>query len=220
MKKKNNSQPQPPRCDQTTPALLSRCLSTQTFLHAYHFSHENLCMEDEPKDTYRFNSCHFDHIGCQEAWFTESEFLDCVFTACDFSGIDLSRSRFFRCRFEGCRFVGTTFYECMWKDVCCSNCSLNYANFGGSHFERCQFLECSIKDGGFIHCQQKHLSFSSCDLQACAFTNTALADIHLESDRIDGITVSEESLRGVYVSPTQAIALIALLGIHVVEETW
>ena len=75
-----------------------------------------------------------------------------------------------------------------------------------------------IKDGGFNLCHQKHLVFRSCDLQACSFANTSLTGIHLESDRIDGITVSEESLRGVFLSPSQAIALIALLGIHVVEE--
>ncbi len=185
--------PHPPRCGTVTaPALLSQQLAQQSVHHDLLFRQEALAMEDSVRgDEYRFDSCRFDHIECPNAQFTGCEFLDCIFTACDLSGADLSSSRFFRCRFEGCRFIGAAFYESTWKDVVCDGCNFSYANFGSAHFERCAFTECLIKDGGFNLCHQKHLVFRSCDLQACSFANTSLADIHLESDRIDGITVSK-----------------------------
>lgn len=195
---------------------LQEALESDRYLYDAFYKKEELsvtCFED-----YHFNGCCFQDIRCTLAQFTGNEFLDCMFIHCDFSTVDLSHSHFYRCRFESCRFSGTAFYDCLWKDVAWDGCMMQYANFGGSSFERCQFQSCSLKEGGFIQCQQKKLTFEHCDLQYCSFANCSLSDIHLESNEIEGIIVNEDSLRGVYVSPQQAVILASLLGIHVQEE--
>ncbi len=44
---------------------------------------------------------------------------------------------------------------------------------------------------------QKSLAFQQCDLQSCSFVNTSLKEVHLENNKIDGLLVNEDSLKGV-----------------------
>ena len=205
-----------PRCTSNEEKSLISAMQEDIYQYDAYFQNEEIIAPTY--DHYHFNGCRFQDITCSIDDFFENEYLDCIFTHCDLSAADLQRSHFYRCHFENCRLTGTRFYDCVWKDVTWNNCMCQYANFGGSHFERCAFTRCTIKEGGFIQCQQKSLAFQQCDLQSCSFVNTSLKEVHLENNKIDGLLVNEDSLKGVYVSPQQAILLASLLGIHIVEE--
>lgn len=216
-KKKYQHKPKAPQfTKKEEPDQLQTALESDIYHYDAFYKKEELsvsCFEE-----YHFNGCRFQDLFCSLKDFTSNEFLDCLFIHCDFSAVDLSKSHFYRCRFENCRFSGTTFYDCIWKDVTWEDCMMPYTNFGGSSFERCLFHHCSLKEGGFIQCRQKSLGFEQCDLRSCAFANSSLADVHLETNQIEGIIINEESLRNVYVSPEQVLLLADLLGIHIVEE--
>ena len=63
----------------------------------------------------------------------------------------------------------------------------------------------------------KNINFKEADLRGTQFFKTSLSGIDLSNSNIDQIAVSLEDIKGAKINQMQAIDLIYLLGVKVVE---
>ena len=162
-----------------------------------------------------FNSCIFEKVDFSQVKVEKIDFIDCLFNKCDLSNIDLSEKLILRCEFNDCKLIGSKFVETSLQNVLFNNCNMNYCNFNNSRIKELKFNYTKLKDSSFIEINHNKLEFNECDLENSEFYNTKLKDIDLSTSTIEGILVTPNDLKGVYINNYQATLLIRGFGINI-----
>lgn len=76
---------------------------------------------------------------------------------------------------------------------------------------------CESRNGSLQENKVKNINFKEADLRGTQFFKTSLSGIDLSNSNVDQIAVSLEDIKGAKINQMQAIDLIYLLGVKVVE---
>lgn len=147
----------------------------------------------------------------------KSSFVDVVFKNCDFSNSILSGCYLNRCELISCKWMGADLYESSLQQVYATGCNLGYTNLDNGVLTGVVLEGCDLDGASISICKLKSFEARDCRLRGVNFFKTPLEGIDLSSDNIEGIVTSDShfELRGMVVSPLQAVELVALLGIKV-----
>jgi uncharacterized protein YjbI with pentapeptide repeats len=143
------------------------------------------------------------------------EFADVIFDHCDLSNLSFSGTAFRRVEFRHCRMTGTDLSRCSMTDTLIEGCRCDYVSFSGSKIRRSSFNSSDFSEGAFSDVKLSDLVLDQDRFLNCEFLHTSLQGVDFSECEIGGLLVNPESLRGVIVSPAQAVDLAALLGIVV-----
>ena len=94
---------------------------------------------------------------------------------------------------------------------------MGYANISMSNLRGIFFNNTSIRSGSLQENKVKNINFKEADLTGTQFFKTSLNGIDLSNSNIDQIAVSLEDIKGAKINQMQAIDLMYLLGVKVVE---
>ena len=149
--------------------------------------------------------------------FRGSRFTDVLFRNCDLSVADLQGASFFRVRFEECK-IG--FAETTLQHVVFGHCKGEFVNFSRSRLRSVRFAGAQLRGGFFDGCRFERVVFSQCGLVTADFSGTRLAGISFADSDIRCIRLREvvsPEMKGLRVSPEQAVGLARLLGVEIGE---
>lgn len=170
----------------------------------------------------------------------EATFDTVLFRSCQFEGVDFSGCTFRDVRFEGCRFIRCSM-ERAWLNRCdfssCSAPGLNLlsARLAGvsvvdSDFSLANLSETSVDRWRVVSSRLSEASLQSARLKRCEFVQSDLTRVDVFRTPLKGLDVSDcqfaapilssdhRELRGLVVSPAQALELAGLLGVVVADE--
>lgn len=153
-------------------------------------------------------------IGCT---LEKSSFVDVIFKNCDFSNSILIGCYLNRCELISCKWMGIDLYESSLQQLSATGCNLSYANLDHGTLTGVALEGCDLDGASLSLCKLKNFEARDCRFRGVNFFKTPLEGIDFSTDGIDGIVTSDNhfELRGMTVSPLQAVELAALLGVKV-----
>lgn len=95
-----------------------------------------------------------------------------------------------------------------------------FANFAFSRLRTVRFAGCPMHGAAFGDCRFERVEFAQCDLTQAEFFGTRLRGLSFADSDIRGIRVREIGsfeLKGLKISPLQAVELARLLGVEIEE---
>lgn len=154
-----------------------------------------------------FSGCNLEH----------SAFIDVYFADCDFSNAHLTDSYFERCRFRNCKCVGTDFSDSALKGVCSEDCAFQLARFDRTGFTAVLFRSCDWTEVSCTEASIRDFRIEKSRLIRVNFFKTPLSGVDVSDNELQGLVISDSlhELRGMTISPQQAVELIPLCGIKV-----
>ena len=164
-----------------------------------------------------FNGCLFEKVSLNQHDFDHSTLIDCVFDHCDLSNVDLSNSCLRRVEFRQCNLVGIDLSRCVMEDVLIERCNARLSNCSGSQIKNCEWKESRFDEASFNDVRFKDQKLMDCSFVCAEFLHTPLSKLDFSDSTIEGIALSGTELKGVIVSPLQAVSLARLLGIVIKE---
>lgn len=171
--------------------------------------------------THRFlQSVFFEECTFRDFRMSESHFTDVVFRNCDLSNDFLSGCNFLRVEFMGCRLIGTDFSAGRFRQVLVDNCLADYANFSEGQLRQVALKTVLCREVAFANCRLEQVQFQHCDLGRAEFYRTAMKGLDLTDSLIPGLQVTAVDsfeLRGLRVTPHQALDLVRMLGVEIEE---
>ena len=99
-------------------------------------------------------------------------------------------------------------------------CKGEFANFAFSRLRTVRFAGCPMHGAAFGDCRFERVEFAQCDLTQAEFFGTRLRGLSFADSDIRGIRVREIGsfeLKGLKISPLQAVELARLLGVEIEE---
>ena len=158
-----------------------------------------------------FYKCRF--IGCD---FSGSYFYDTQFNNCDLSNCRFQSCYFKNTQFSGCKGEGTDFSQSTFRYSGIEEGSCHYANFSETLWDRCTIQNCDLSEAYLAEVKFKKMKFAQVDFTKVDFFKTSLDGMDLSDCSIQGIMVSDSlrELRGLKISPLQAMDLVRFLGVE------
>lgn len=164
-----------------------------------------------------FNGCNFYKIDFTKIELKNVDIWDSIFEDCDLSNILFDKRSINRCIFKNCRIVGVNFIECSINDLQIINCLGIYLNLYGNKIKNIIIKDTNMKESNFIENKISDLEFDNVDLEKSEINNTLFKGTDFSSCNISGITTDLISLKGIKINTNQAIELVGLLGVEIVE---
>lgn len=189
------------------------------YLEGASFSHDAL---DAGADV-RFFELHgveLDHCSLMGVDFTKTSFYDCTLVGCDLSNAKLDEAYFARTRLVGCKLEGAQLHAAFVRSTRFVDCMCRYANLAEATLEASSLTGCDLRESFINEVRlRKKTRFERCDFTRADFFRTPLKGIDLSTCAIAGIGVSDThaELRGALIAAEQAVNLVGLLGVRVVE---
>lgn len=162
-----------------------------------------------------FDCCHFIKIDFTNITLTDINLCDSIFEECDLSNIEFTKKSIHRCIFKQCKLVGTSFNNCSLKDIRFINCMGKYVNFYASIIKNTLIQDTDLEESSLMEVEANNLELINSNFRRCEITKAMLSGTNFNTSNIEGITVDLFSLKGIKVSPSQAVELAAILGVIV-----
>lgn len=171
-------------------------------------------MREANFEAVEFRGCLFEGTDFTRCSMTDVRFRDCRFIRASFEGAWFSRCDFTSCSAPGLNCSGARFGR-----VSMSDCDVRYASFAEASFDvfrarRSRFSESSLRAKKLKHC-----SWEACELLRVDVFGTSLAGMDVSSCEFSGPVLSSSlrELRGLTVSPQQALELAGMLGLRIAD---
>ncbi len=161
-----------------------------------------------------FERCTFGDWECKRVCF-----VDCLLDHCDLSGISLPSVTFQRVRFQDCRLTGAAFLQAALMNVLLESCSGDYLTLSQAKCTHVQWKDCRLRESLWQEVVWKSAAFAACDLTGAQLLRTPMAGMNMATCTLDSLRIDPYDLRGMQVTPSQAIMFCALLGLDIVQET-
>ena len=145
------------------------------------------------------SSCVFDHVSFPGCRFRESRLTDVLF----------------RVEFRSCKLMGTNLSDGVLNNVLFRHCNARYMNLSMGRLKQVLFAYGDMQGSALESCRLEAVAFDTCSLVEAEFSRTSLKGIDLTSSRLEGLRLGVGDLRGVIVSPVQALDLTRYLGLVV-----
>lgn len=183
----------------------------------------------------QFAGLELAYEDAREATFETVAFRSCVFDGVDFTGCTLRDVRFSGCRFvrcsmdrawldhvdfRDCSAPGLSLVKARLASVAVLDCDLSYANLSEASIDRLRVVGGRLVEAALQRSRVKRLELDGCDLSRLDVFGTPLAGVDVSTCAFAAPVVSGgfRELRGLTVSPDQAVALAGLLGVIVSDE--
>lgn len=117
-------------------------------------------------------------------------------------------------------FRELNFAETALNHLLFERCKGEFANFAFSRLRTVRFAGCPMHGAAFGDCRFERVEFAQCDLTQAEFFGTRLRGLSFADSDIRGIRVREIGsfeLKGLKISPLQAVELARLLGVEIEE---
>ncbi len=164
-----------------------------------------------------FSCCRFIKCNFSEGKFPDGNYCDVVFTNCNLSNADLSECRFTRVEFIDCKLSGTNLAGSMFNHVVWKNCQCRYLIFSLSRLSNVLFHSSVFRGCAMDECKPEKIWMEDCDFSETVFFRTPLKDINFSSCHIENIRITAWEVKGIIVTPFQAMDLAQILGIRIEE---
>lgn len=167
----------------------------------------------------------------------EATFETVVFRSCVFDGVDFSGCTLRDVRFSGCRFVRCTMDRAWLDHVDFRDCSapglslmkarlasvallesdLSYANLSETKIDRLRVRGGRLVEAALQRSRLRSIELEGCDLTRLDVFGTSLSGVDVSTCTFAApvLSANRSELRGLTVSPEQAISLAELLGVTV-----
>jgi uncharacterized protein YjbI with pentapeptide repeats len=156
-------------------------------------------------------------LSLREAKLARLDLRDCEISDVDFSNSEIERGMLTRARFENAKLLGLNGRLSHFRDVVFKDCNLNLADFGKARFQQVRFENCQLKDLQLSGANFKQVQFKNCDLSGLDLSDVTHVHLDLRGSSIAGFRASAAELKGLILDPEQALGLIHLLGVTVLE---
>jgi uncharacterized protein YjbI with pentapeptide repeats len=141
--------------------------------------------------------------------------LDVKVEASDCSGAVWDRARLRRLTFTECRMVGIQLVETDLQDIEFVRCTLAGGLFIGAACRSISFRECVLREASFESAELAGARFTDCDLTGADLRGARLQGADFRSSTLSRVRVGQRELDGVIIDPSQAVQVVALLGVEV-----
>lgn len=115
----------------------------------------------------------------------------------------------------GCRLTGLTMTEGDLSDVLFQECKADFLRLASSRIRNARFENCVLAEADFHESTVERVVFNGCDLRNANLANAKLSEVDLRGSKIDGLTLDAAQLGSLTVDPSQAMAIIQILGAKV-----
>ncbi|MEE8398304.1 MAG: pentapeptide repeat-containing protein [Desulfobacterales bacterium] len=173
----------------------------------------------------RFYECDFHNCNLSEANLKDCRFVECRFSVCNLSLVKFREDcSFVDTVFESSKMVGIDWTAVSWPAVKLASpiqfreCDISMSLFTGLSLKEIAITKCRARDVDFEEADLTQADFAGTDLLKSRFIHTNLTEAnftHADSYSID-ITVNRT--KNARFSLPEAISLLYLLDIDIVEE--
>jgi uncharacterized protein YjbI with pentapeptide repeats len=196
-------------------------LSAEDFEKAYLLKEihlRNLNLDHIQAEAFSWIETVFTQVSFREARLARLEILDCEIQEVDFSNCELERANITRVQFKNSKLLGLNARFASFNDVVFKDCNLNLADFGKARFQKVSFENCLLQDLQLSGASFKQVRFQNCDLKGLDLSDVIHQQLDLRSSRIEGFRAGLKELKGLIMDSEQALSLVHLLGIVVLDE--
>jgi uncharacterized protein YjbI with pentapeptide repeats len=157
----------------------------------------------------------FDRVSFANSDIGSLRLFDARFMHCDLSNAIFRNFEATRVEFVECRLTGLNALGCRWQDVLLEHCDARFAQFSESRLRRCEIVDSQFRESALNRVEFEATRLREVVLRQADLAETRLAGLDLSSCDIEGIVLHVEDLRGVTVSPAQAMDLARFLEVIV-----
>lgn len=177
---------------------------------------EILCLDKPLKIEFEhvcFKKCRFVSCDFSGSMFYNVKLLNCDFSNCRFQSCYFKDTEILGCKGNGGDFSQSTFRKTLIEEGC-----YHYANYEGTLWDSSRLKECDFNEAFFPEVKFKKIQFEKVNLAETDLFKTQLEGIDLSDSNIEGIMISDtfRELRGLKISPWQAMDLVRFLGVEIV----
>ena len=163
-----------------------------------------------------FSACRFTRCTLRDCDVKRFCFVDCVLDHCDLSNLRFENSTFQRVRFMDCRLTGAEWMKAVLMNVSFENCSMDYANLVETKLDHVEWKNCRMRESSWASLRAKQ-TFSMCDLTSAMIRGVPMKGMDMTTCSLDGISIDPADLRGMRVTPMQALMFSRMLGLEIVD---
>jgi uncharacterized protein YjbI with pentapeptide repeats len=165
-----------------------------------------------------FEQIHFRRVIFTQTHLTRLRLFDSCVDVSDFSGATWDNPRLRRVEFKGCRFLGMQMVEAQLEDVIFNDCIMDGVLFTSMVCKGVRFEKCVMRSAVLEESDLTGVEFRKCDLSHASLRGSILFDADLRSSILDGVQAYPKDLRGVIIEPAQAIQVVSLLGVRIMDD--
>jgi uncharacterized protein YjbI with pentapeptide repeats len=162
-----------------------------------------------------FEEVKLKRVNFRETRLDRVRVMDAEIGGSDFSGAVWDHARLTRVAFNNCRLIGLQLVEAELHDIRFSECNLTGGLFVGVDSSHLAFDGCVLQEASFQSAKLKGVSFKDCDLTGVDFLGAELKGADFRGANISGVRVGADELEGAIIDPSQAVQIVALLGVEV-----
>ena len=192
----------------------------ELYIEGVHVTGEEL--DDLPDlEFFEFHDVTLEQCTLRGLRANKASFYDSTLHGCDLSGAQLEEAYFARTRLASCKLEGTQLTKSFWRSSRLLACMCRYANFGEATLERTSLVDCDLREAFLSEMRLKGRTLlEGCNLTRADLFRTSLKGMDLSTCNITGIAVSDThaELRGMRIAPEQAVDLVGMLGVTIVED--
>ncbi|HEY3330891.1 MAG TPA: pentapeptide repeat-containing protein [Capsulimonadaceae bacterium] len=160
----------------------------------------------------------FELVDLTETRYEKLDLSDVSLRKCDLANVAWDEFEARRVVFEGCRLLGAKFIEGVFKDVRFNDCHAQFAQMRYGTLAGAWFSACDLRDADFSGADLTGATFEECNLTGASFLNAKCGGVDIRSSSMERLQIGPTELRGLVVTPIQAIQLAAVFGLRVLNE--
>lgn len=171
------------------------------------------------------NGATFEHVLFRDCLFEKVDFRDCTFRdvafeGCRFIGCSMDKAWLDRVDVRDCSAPGLSFVQARLAQVGLFASDLSYANLSETSVDRLSVRGCKLREAALQRAKLKRVALEETDLTRLDVFGTPLAGVDVSTCVFDAPVLSGDfrELRGLVVSPEQALGMARLLGVRISED--
>lgn len=200
-------------------AVVRAQLEDDPYLDGASFANETVDAGTEVQ-FFELHGLELNHCALMGVDFAKTSFYDCTLVGCDLSNANLAEAYFARTRLVDCKLEGAQLNKAFLRTTRFERCMCRYTNWAEATLEGSRLIECDLRESFMNEVRlRKKMQFERCDFTRADFFRTSLNRIDLSTCSIAGIGVSDThaELRGAFIAADQAVDLVGMLGVRVVD---
>lgn len=169
---------------------------------------------------YELHGLELEHCSFVGTSMAKVSLYDCTLVGCDLSNANLDQAYFARTRLVDCKLEGAQMHKVFFRSTRLKDCMCRYVNLGEAKIEGSSLVGCDLRESFANEVRFARASrLEHCNLERADLFGTRLRDMDVSTCNIAGIMVGDNhlELRGMRISPHQAVDLVGLLGVKVLD---
>ncbi len=180
----------------------------------------DLALKEGRLENLTFYDCRLERCDLSSASLKRSRFVGCTFSHCDLSLANLTDTELSDARFEYTALVGVNFSLLARTSLAAlaltfGSCTLTYAVFKGLGLSGFTLTDCTAREAVFNGVNLSRAELCGTDFEGAAFRPCNLTEADLRGARNYNVSVKQNEVKGLKVSFSEALGLLAGLEVMV-----